>query len=403
LNKLLLVARFEYLKRVGKKSFIIGTSLIPVLFGLIIGVTVLIIERNKNTTPVGLVDNSGIIVESSVQDSDEDMIKFIPFQNYNSANNALREGDIQGFFVIPEAYPDELEVDLYYLDEYPDTDILSDFDSLIRSNILPDGPDQLQSRIIEGSNLTVYSADGRRKFDNEFGIIAIIFPFIVAMFFIFSVMGASGYFLQSVTDEKENRTMEIMITSISPWQLISGKSLGLIGVALTQLTIWLLSLLTAWGVALRIFPELQGVKLPLDILILFILFFLPSFALISAMMAAIGGIVTELQQGQQIAGILNLLFTFPFFLSSVVFANPNSPLLIFLSYWPTTSFLTITLRWGLAIIPIWQILVSWFILFLSVIATVWIASRIFRFGMLNYGQRLSFKSIKTAFLTSETE
>jgi len=397
------VAKFEFLKRVGKKSFIIGTSLIPLLFGVIIGVTVLIIKSNKNTMPVGLIDKAGIIKRTSIYDVDEDMIKFIPFQNYNSAINSLHEGDIQGFFIVPEGYPDELEVDLYYLDEYPDDDVLGDFDDLIRSNILPEGPDRLQTRIIEGSNLTVYSTDGKRKFDNEFGIIAVIFPFIVGMFFIFSVMGASGYFLQSVTDEKENRTMEVMITSISPWELISGKSLGLIGVAITQFALWLLSLIVAWVIALRIFPEIQGVKLPLDILIIFVVFFLPSFALIGAIMAAIGGIVTDLQQGQQIAGILNLLFTFPFFLSSIVFANPNSALLTFLCFWPTTSFLTITLRWGLAIIPIWQIIVSWLILFSSVIVAVWIASRIFRLGMLNYGQRLSFRSIKTAFLKPKSE
>ena len=64
------------------------------------------------------------------------------------------------------------------------------------------------------------------------------------------------------------------------------------------------------------------------------------------MMAAIGGAVTELQEGQQIAGILNLLFTFPLFLTALVFANPDSPWLIFLSFWPTTSFLTITFVGG---------------------------------------------------------
>jgi ABC-2 type transport system permease protein len=130
-------------------------------------------------------------------------------------------------------------------------------------------------------------------------------------------------------------------------------------------------------------------------------FFIPSFALIGSMMAAIGGIVTELQEGQQIAGILNLFFTFPLFLTALVFADPNSPLLIFLSFWPTTSFLTITLRWGFTIIPIWHLIISWLILCASGVIVIWIASRIFRIGMLSYGQRLSMKTVAAAVYKSE--
>ena len=222
------------------------------------------------------------------------------------------------------------------------------------------------------------------------------------MFFIFSVMGASGYFLQAITDEKENRTMEIAITSLSPWQLISGKSIGLVGVALSQIVIWLISTAIAWLIAQNIFPEIQGVKLPLDILLIFIFFFIPTFALIGSMMAAIGGSVTELQEGQQIAGVLNLLFTFPLFISALAFANPNSPLLVFMSFWPTTSFLTITIRWGLTVIPLWQILISWLILILSGGVTIWIAARIFRVGMLRYGQRLSLKAAIAALRKPES-
>ena len=85
---------------------------------------------------------------------------------------------------------------------------------------------------------------------------------LMGMFLIFSVMGASGYFLQAITDEKENRTMEIMVTSLSPWQLIAGKSVGLLGVAFTQIVIWLSSATIAWLVAQQIYPEVQDVKLP---------------------------------------------------------------------------------------------------------------------------------------------
>jgi ABC-2 type transport system permease protein len=395
--KLWLVAKSEYIKRVGKKSFIIGTFLIPIVFGVIIGITIYIIERDKNTKPFGYVDHSGILAEKLLPELDEEMVEIVHFPDEETALAALETGVIQGVLVVPANYLEKQKVDLYYWDEYPDASILKDFDDFVRASMLPEGPDEIQKRIIEGSDLTLQSADGKRKFDEEFGFISVIFPIIVSMFFIFAVMGASGYFLQAITDEKENRTMEIMITSISPWQLIGGKSFGLISVALTQIAIWLASFAAAWMIALQFFPEIQGVKLPWDVLLVFIFFFIPSFALIGGMMAAIGGAVTELQEGQQIAGVLNLLFTFPLFLTGLVFANPNSPLLVFLSFWPTTSFVTITLRWGFAIIPLWHIVISWGFLGASAAVTIWAASRIFRIGMLRYGQRLSLKAVFKAF------
>lgn len=401
MRKIWLVAKSEYLKRVAKKSFLAGTLLIPIMFGVIIGVTIFIIERDKNTKPFGYVDHSSILASGLIPESDgnEERIDIIAFPNEESAHTALESGEIQAFHILPENYLESQKVDLYYWDEYPANSVLHEFDDYVRANLLPAGPDEIQNRIIDGSNLTLHSSDGKRQYDENIGFIILLFPLAVGMFFIFAVMGASGYFLQAITDEKENRTMEIAITSLSPWQLISGKSIGLIGVALSQIAIWLASIAGAWMIALRFFPEIQGLKLPWDVLLVFAAFFIPSFALIGGMMAAIGGAVTELQEGQQIAGILNLLFTFPLFLTALVFANPDSPWLIFLSFFPTTSFLTITLRWGLTIIPLWQIIVSWLILVLSGTFTIWIASRIFRIGMLRYGQRLSLSAVLDAIRT----
>jgi ABC-2 type transport system permease protein len=398
MRKFWLIAKQEYLKRTQKRSFLIGTLLIPLLFAAIIGVTIFVIEHNKNSLPFGYIDHSGVLSAGllSELEDDEEMIEMRSFPDQESAMAALEAGEIQAFNVVPENFLQTRKVDLYYWDKYPDNSVLRDFDDFVRANLLPEGPNQLQTRIIEGVNLNIVSVDGKRTFNNELGFIAILFPMAIGMFFIFAVMSASGYFLQAITDEKENRTMEIAVTSVSPLQLIAGKSVGLMSVALTQIGIWLISIAAAWLIAYQVFDELQGIKLPWDVLLVFLAFFIPSFALIGGLMAAIGGAVTELQEGQQIAGILNLLFTFPFFLSALVFANPNSPILVFMSFWPTTSFLTINLRWGLTIIPFWQIVLSWLILVFSGALTIWVAARIFRFGMLNYGQRMSLKAVLSA-------
>jgi ABC-2 type transport system permease protein len=126
------------------------------------------------------------------------------------------------------------------------------------------------------------------------------------------------------------------------------------------------------------------------------LFFFPSYALFSAVMVAIGAVVSELQQGQQLAGLLNMVFLLPMFLLAVLFENPGSPLVVLLSLFPPTAFLTVSLRWGLGTVPVWQLALSWILLVSSATCMVWTAARVFRIGMLSYGQPLRWKTVLAA-------
>jgi len=241
----------------------------------------------------------------------------------------------------------------------------------------------------------VRAADGSREFNSR-NVFNFFVPFFAAFFFIFVVMSSSGYLLQVVTDEKENRTVEIMMTTVSPGQLIGGKALGLLAVSLTQVAIWVLTGIVAVLIG-RIFIEaLRFITVPWSLLVVIILFFIPAYALIAGIMTAIGSAVTELTQAQQIAGILNLLFLLPFFFAALFLANPNSPILLFLTFFPTSSFITVMMRWGMSTVPLWQMALSWLILVASALGSVWVAARVFHTGMLRYGQSLSLKEAFTA-------
>jgi ABC-2 type transport system permease protein len=393
MHKLWLVAKQEFRNRTFKRSFVLGTLAFPILMAVIVGVTILIVVQSLDMRPFGYVDHSGALANATMPDNDELIVEITAFPDEASARAALEAEEIQGYYIIPEDYLETHFVDLYYLEDAPDSSVLHDFDDYVRANILSSPPTEIQFRIMDGTTLTVQSMNNSREFQNdETGIIVVMLPLLIAMFFLFVVMGASGYYLQVVTDEKENRTMEIMLTSVSPAQFIIGKSIGLVAVGLTQLTVWLVSILTAWIVARQFFEVLQSVKLPWDVLIIFAVFFLPSYAIVAGMMICIGAIVTELQEGQQISGIINLLFTFPIFFAALVFANPDHPLLVILSFWPTTSLMSIVMRWGFTTVPLWQVAVSWLICVVSAATVIWIASRIFRLGMLRYGQRITFKA-----------
>lgn len=392
-----LLARHEYRKLVGKRSFLVGTLGIPFLLMLVMGVSILVTLRADRDLPLGYVDHAGVIdpaVQPVVAEGDE-LLVLRPFPDQTAAQQALADREIQAFFVIPADYRQTLQLDLFYWQDNPGQELYSDFNAYMRASLAQSYPAAIQSRLTNQPDLTVRSADGSREFSQQSAFNFFI-PFIAAFFFLFVVMGSSGYLLQVVTDEKENRTVEIMMTTVSPAQLIGGKALGLLAVSFTQVFIWIMTGLAAVFIGAQFFDFLGAISIPWSMVVVVVLFFIPAYALIAGMMTAIGSATTEVQQAQQIAGILNLLFVLPFFFIALIFTNPSSPILLFLTFFPTTSFITVMMRWGMSTVPLWQVGLSWGILVGTAVAAIWFASRIFRLGMLRYGQSLSLRDTLTA-------
>jgi ABC-2 type transport system permease protein len=389
-----LMARHEYLKRVRTRGFLLATLGVPVLIVVVMVVSILVASGSRSDLPVGYVDHAGLLdpalyAERYLGDMD-DRLALIPYTEEEAARIALEAGEIQGFYILPAGYPQDAQIDVYYLEEAPPR---GDFADFVRANLVArsDVP-TAASWLIDGLDVTVRdAASGRELGTNSF--VNIILPFGTAFFFFFAVVGSAGYLLEVVADEKENRTMEILITSMSPLQMIAGKALGLMGVALTQITLWLVAIIVGLLIAANYVAVLAGIEVPWMFLAVIGLYFLPAYVLIAGMMTAIGGAVTEVQQGQQISGILNLLFIAPFFFIVLIFSSPNSPLLIFLTLFPTTSFLTVVMRYGITGIPVWQMIASWLILATTAALMLLLAARIFRLGMLRYGQRLNVQEI----------
>lgn len=394
MRKLLIIARHEYAKIARKRSFVLGTLAMPVFFVAIMVLSVLFTVTGTDRRPLGYVDQSGLLAAAMVPTATprgEQLIDIRSFLTDDAARAALEAGEIQGYYVLPADYPSSPEMKLMYWDKVPADTLQRDFDYFMRVNLAAQLPQSVQTRAIEGAEVVARSADGRQEISGG-GFFNFVLPFFVGFFFIMTVMGAGGYMLQAVTDEKENRTVEVMATSVTPEQLIGGKALGLIGVALTQIAILIVVVVAGIVIGSRFVDFLAEVSVPWSLLLTIVVFFVPSFALIAGMMIAVGASVTELQQGQQLVGALNMLFTLPYFFVVVFFTAPNSTLATILTLFPTTAFTTITLRWGVASIPAWEMIVSWLLLAASGVVMVWAAARIFRVGMLRYGQRLDLKS-----------
>ena len=391
-----LVIKHEYGTMVRKRSFLLSTLGVPALIVVIMAISIFFASGSSDERPLGYVDQSGVIsAQPQVAASQDQPVAIMPFADEQAARDALAAGTIQGFYLLPADYQQTGQVTLYYGQDLPGQDVRDSFDVFLRTNLAAGQAPDVRQRLVSGVDVTVRSADGRREF-SEAGVLNILLPFAAGFFFIYAVLASSGYLLQAVTAEKENRTVEIMATSLSPLQLIGGKALGLMAVALTQLLVWAVALVIGLVAAAQFFPEVRAVEIPWGLLGIVLFWFVPSYALMAGLMISIGSTVTEMQQGQQIAGILNLLFVFPFFLTVMIFTSPNSPLMVLLTLFPTTSFLTVSMRWAVTAIPLWQLAASWILLVISAGVSIWAASRIFRVGMLRYGQRLELRGVLAA-------
>jgi len=394
MRKFWLVAKHEYLKTIRRRAFWLGTLGVPLLIIVVMAASIAVAVGGGDERPLGYVDHVGILTAGVYPDVGEgdEFTEMRAFPDEAAATAALESGEIQAFCVVPADYFQSPEIALYYWDDSPGEAVRDDFDDLMRANLSVGLPGDVQRRVLEGIDLTVRSADGRREAGSE-SFINLFMPLIAGMFFMFSVMTSAGYLLQAVTAEKESRTVEIVFTSLTPEQFIGGKAAGLIAVALSQVLVWVLAVVVGLVVGAQFLEPLQAVEVPWVFLVVVALYFFPAFCLMAGLMTAIGGMVTEMQQGQQIAGVLNMLFILPFFFIAVAFSNPDSPLLVALTLFPTTAFITVTLRWGMTVIPAWQLILSWVLLVATAGLSVWASARIFRVGMLRYGQRLSLRAV----------
>lgn len=397
MRSLWLVAKHEYLKTVARRGFLILTLAIPLGMAALIGLGIAIESMGQNTQPLGYVDQAGILdpgLHGAMRDADE-RVQIREFPDQEAAQVALERGEIQAFVLFPASYPDSLQTEIFYLDEMPQGDVLDDLGEFVRVNLLSSVPGEVQERLLEGPSVTIHDISSNRTFSQD-DIVQVVLPFVASFFFFFATMSSAGYMLGVVAGEKENRTVEVMLTTVTPGQLIGGKTAGLLAASLTQLAIYVVAAIIGLQIAAPYVPELQQVGVPWGYLGVISLFFLPSYALIAGVMVAIGAAVTEVQQGQQVAGILNMLFVVPLFILPVLLNDPSSPVVVFFTLFPTTAFLTISLRWGLGTVPVWQLGLSWGLLVATAVAAVWAAARVFRAGMLRYGKPLSFRGMVDA-------
>lgn len=215
-------------------------------------------------------------------------------------------------------------------------------------------------------------------------IIPSIFSFLLMMALIFT----STYVLQGLGEEKENRVMEILLSSVSTRQLLAGKVLGLGAAGLVQVIVWIISLpLLLRFASSSIGGFLSTIQIPANFWILGIIYFILGYLVFAVLSASVAAVTSTVQEAQGIASLYTLFAISPFWFVSLLMLYPGSPVWVVLSVFPFTAPVLVMLRLGLTGVPTWQLALSTGVLALSVIGGLWLAARLLRTYTLMYGKR----------------
>jgi ABC-2 type transport system permease protein len=388
------VAWHEYSRHVFRKRFLLALFSVPLMIIFMVILVIAMIIMETNSKPVGYLDRSGILADPVSQPPVKWPEKIIPMVAYTDENTALTDlkaEKLQAYYIIPEDYLTSGHTQVVYLNKLKGADE-KQFAAFLKINLVTDQPPDIANRIMDGNEMIIRSTDhSREASQNRF--MDILLPIIAGILFIVGMSTSSGYLMQAVVEEKENRTMEIMVTSVSPNQLMSGKVVADIAVGVTQLVLWAIFVFLALAIGKNYFPWLSGFYFSGEMIGVILAVMIPAFIMICGLMAAIGATVSEGSEGQQIMGLFTIPIWLPYLFIASFIQNPNSPLAIAMSLFPLTAPMTITLRLGFTTIPTWQLVASVTLLVLSAIASVWLAGRAFRLGMLRYGQRIRWKEL----------
>ena len=407
MRKVLTVARHEFIISLKRPSFIIATLAIPLLgiVGLIVatyfgGQAGEFLERQFVGSPkaVGYIDQVGLFAPPLPEYED----LFIPYPNEESAQEALFAEEIETFLLIPGDYTDTGRVVAYSKGRGLPTAIsvseerIRPFlvDHLLAGQVDAD----LRARVRAPLNLqpVSLSPEGEGSEDTASFVANIAIPYAFSILLVMAIFTSSGFLLQGVSEEKESRVIEILLSSLTAMELLAGKILGLGALGLVQILFWLGSGWALMGIAVTGLALFGAINLDLMTIVLGLVYFLLGYILFATLMASAGSLGTSAREGQQIAGIFSGITAIPFMVSSFLFTNPNSLLIQVLSYVPLTAPVMMLQRLGMAEVPPYQIAISLILLILGIGGALWAGAKVFRMGLLMYGKRPSVSEILRA-------
>ena len=432
MKQIFLVLKREYMVRVKKRSFLLATILTPLIFPALIATIYYLANRDTSEVQdVFVLDESGYFEDKLSSDD----YNFIYLEgDKETAKERFQEEEAYGLLYAPaldlsdstNTFYDDFE---FYSQTNLGLNVEQSFERQLRkiledikldqSGLDPDMLNSLKASVdLDTFNL---SETGEAKESNSGLSLAVgyIFGFLIYMF----IFVYGSQIMQSVLDEKTSRIVEVIVSSVRPFQLMMGKVLGVGSVGFTQLLIWIALMATLATVGFNVVgvPEEammgnlpDGVELtqaqemavnvkgllstlPIgQIVISFLFYFLGAYFLYGALYAAVGSAVDSLQDAQQFMFPIIIPLIVSIVALNIVIQDPDSSLAFWLSMIPFTSPVVMMGRIPFGV-PLWELLLSMTLLIAGFVAMIWVAGRIYRVGILMYGVKVNWKTLKVWF------
>ncbi|WP_018479838.1 ABC transporter permease [Pontibacter roseus] len=435
MHKIWLIIQREYLTRVRKKSFIIMTFLTPLLLAAFMVIPAWLATISDSDETVMVLDESGLFLDKL--ESKEDL-KLIPVAgSLDQAKTVYQETDYTALLHIPKLDLDNPEGIRIYSKKNTSLQVKFRLENMLENEIenqrfVASGIDRDMLNSMKANiDVTTVNLSERGEQDSNVWVTsgAGIIGAVIIYFFIF-LYGVQ--IMRGVIEEKTNRIVEVMISSVKPFQLMMGKIVGIAGVGLTQFLLWVvLSTIVVGGVqaAFGIKPaptpieqlqagraaaageeeqteeaasnsetlaEVSGAIANLNFPLIigcFLFYFLGGYLLYGSLFGAIGAAVDNETDTQQFMFPITIPLIISFIMSyTVVIKNPDGPVAFWMSIIPFTSPIVMMVRVPFGV-PASELLLSMALLVLGFIFTTWIASRIYRVGILMYGKKINYKEL----------
>ena len=389
------------IRRIGWRIFTVGVPLIMMVVAFLVPLVVDALSDDEDSIgsdlKIGYVDHSGVT----------DSIAVIPglvrMDGLDVGTQALVDEDIEALFVIPADYVSMGNVDWYRKGSgLASEDSTGDaFENVLRAAVADDGlSDEQVARVLQPASYTLFKVDDQGRPDSSGTIqdeIARAAPaFIFAMLLMISIFVGSGALLQSVTEEKENRMIEMLVTATSPLSIMLGKVLGLGAAGLLQIAIWLIFASFTVPMIGDQFSGLSALKLEPELIVLLVAFYFAGYFVFASFMAAIGAASTSVREASQISAVVLIPGIIPIYASAIIIPNPDGGLARALTFFPLTSATASMMRIAGGTEALYEIVLGLLVTALSGVFLLWLSARVFRAGLLLYGQRMSLRLIWNA-------
>jgi ABC-2 type transport system permease protein len=392
MNRVWIVASYEFMSNLRKPSFLFALFGLPLLMGglfaIVALVSVLAVSSGEvREDAIGYVNSVGLAINApSVPEG------WQAFDSEEAARAAFDAGSIDGYFLLNQRFMRTGQLP-FYVRGSTSADLDDRVEAFIMAALAGSAQSELPAeRLEQPVRLNLFLLNTQR-FLTPISLAVLLFvPVLFMIVFMMGMQFSSSFLMSGIVEEKTNRVIELLLTTLTPGQLLSGKILGLGALALLQLLVWVLIGLVAYLLTQNL-EAMEGFSLPLDVAVAALVYFILTYFFYGSLLAGVGAIVDSEEESRQYAGILSFGLVIPLFFLATFLADPSGPIPSLLSYIPFTAAMAASIRMIFGAITPSELLASMGILLVSTLFVIWASARVFRLGILMTGKRVTLREV----------